>query len=225
MQKVLRARTGRLAAALAVSAGLACGLLVIRALAAGNLDFWFLPWNLFLGYLPILFAWLFVRRARRTRLMEWQNLVLALLWLGFLPNSFYIITDLIHLRATGDISILYDAVMVMSFIWSGLLAGFLSMYMMHQLALKKLPRRDAHGLVAVVLLLCSFAIYLGRYLRWNTWDILINPFGLVFDVSERFINPSDHPQAFSTTLVFFVLLSSMYWSLYQIVLAIRDERQ
>lgn len=225
MTKVLNARTSRLAAALGVSAALGMILLCIRVLVAGNLDFWFLPWNLFLGYLPIVFAWLFAKRTQKTRLMEWQNLALAFLWLGFLPNSFYLITDYIHLRATGDISLLYDVVMMTAFVWSGLLAGFLSLYMMHKVALVKFRRRDAHGLVAIVLLLCSFAIYLGRYLRWNTWDILVNPFGLVFDVSDRFINPSDHPQAFTTTLVFFVLLSSMYWSLYQIVLAIRDERQ
>lgn len=224
MTKVLNARTSRLAAALGVSAALGMILLCIRVLVAGNLDFWFLPWNLFLGYLPIVFAWFFAKRTQKTRLMEWQNLALAFLWLGFLPNSFYLITDYIHLRATGDISLLYDVVMMTAFVWSGLLAGFLSLYMMHKVALSKFRRRDAHGLVAIVLLLCSFAIYLGRYLRWNTWDILVNPFGLVFDVSDRFINPSDHPQAFTTTLVFFVLLSSMYWSLYQIVLAIRDPR-
>jgi uncharacterized membrane protein len=225
MTKALNARTSRLAAALGVSAGLAMVLLCIRVIAAGNLDFWFLPWNLFLGYLPILFAWLFAKRTQKTRLMEWQNLVLAFLWLGFLPNSFYLITDIIHLRVTGDVSLLFDVVMMLSFVWSGLLAGFLSLYMMHKVALAKFSRRNANGLVAIVLLLCSFAIYLGRYLRWNTWDILLNPFSLVFDVSDRFINPSDHPQAFTTTLVFFVLLSSMYWSLYQIVLAIRDERR
>jgi uncharacterized membrane protein len=72
-------------------------------------------------------------------------------------------------------------------------------------------------MVAVVLLLCSFAIYLGRYLRWNSWDVLINPAGIIFDVSEPFISPTSHPQAFTTTLMFFVLLGSIYAVIYRLI--------
>jgi uncharacterized membrane protein len=75
-----------------------------------------------------------------------------------------------------------------------------------------------------VLLLCSFAIYLGRYLRWNSWDVLFNPAGLVFDVSEPFINPTSHPQVFTTTLMFFVLLASIYIVCYQLVALAREAR-
>jgi uncharacterized membrane protein len=65
-------------------------------------------------------------------------------------------------------------------------------------------------LVAITLLLCSFAIYLGRDLRWNSWDILINPGSLLFDVSDRFLHPGAHPRTFVTTLTFFVLLGTFY---------------
>ncbi len=221
MSKQRNEQNKRVLMALGVSSGVALGLLSLRFLATGNLDFWFLPWNLILGFMPLPFAYLLVRRLPGTRLLAWQNVLLAVLWLGFLPNSFYIVSDLIHLRSTGDISLLFDVVMMVAFIWSGFLAGYISLYLMHQAALVRFKRRNAHGLVALALLLCAFAIYLGRYLRWNTWDILFNPFGLLFDVSERFINPSEHPQAFSTTLVFFLLLSSVYWSIYQLVLAVK----
>jgi uncharacterized membrane protein len=75
--------------------------------------------------------------------------------------------------------------------------------------------------VAIILLLCSFAIYLGRYLRWNTWDILVNPAGILFDVSDRFINPAAYPRTFSTTACFFVLLGSAYVFVWSAVAAIR----
>lgn len=224
LQKHVSKGTRHVLYALIGSGAAAFALLLARFVVARNLDFWFLPWNLFLAYIPALFAYWFVRRTEKTRLMQWQNILIAVLWLGFLPNSFYIVSDLIHLRATGDVSILYDAVMVTAFVWSGFLAGYVSLFMMHRVALRQFSARTAHMLVAAVLLLCSFAIYLGRYLRWNTWDIILNPFGLVFDVSERFLNPLEHPQAFSTTVVFFVLLTSVYWSAYQIVAAIKAER-
>lgn len=225
MKQVKRSVVGRYGSVLGVNAAVASSLLLVRFFATGSLDYWFLPWNLFLGYLPLVFAYLCVQRLKTTRIMEWQNLALAALWLGFLPNSFYIVTDLIHLRATGDISLLFDVVLLTSFIWSGFVAGFISLYMMHTAVLRRIPAQQAHGLVAVALLLSSFAIYLGRYLRWNTWDIILNPFTLLFDVSERFINPAEHPQAFSTTLMFFVLLTSIYWSIYQLVAAIKAERK
>jgi uncharacterized membrane protein len=62
------------------------------------------------------------------------------------------------------------------------------------------------------ILLCSFAIYLGRYLRWNSWDIITNPLGLLVDISDRFVAPLDHPKTLSTTFVFFVFISLVYSS-------------
>lgn len=215
----------RVISALGVSGGVAMFLIAVRLLVTRSVDFWFLPWNLFLGILPLGFAWWFSRRVAKTRLSDWRNVVLAVLWLGFLPNSFYLVTDLIHIRPRGDISILYDVVMLVSFVWVGFLAGFLSVYLMHRVALRRFKANQAHGMVALVFLLCSFAIYLGRYLRWNTWDIIFNPFSLLFDVSERFINPSDHPQAFTTTFIFFLLLTSMYWSICQLVYIIKAPRK
>jgi uncharacterized membrane protein len=88
--------------------------------------------------------------------------------------------------------------------------------------LKHLPPRLAHIMIASVLLLCSFAIYLGRYLRWSTWDVLVNPAGVVFDVSDRIINPVSHGQTFSTTLTFFLLLGSMYLVIWQAIRAARE---
>ena len=71
-----------------------------------------------------------------------------------------------------------------------------------------------------MLLLSSFAMYLGRDLRWNSWDVLLNPAGIIFDVSERVIDPLDHPEAFTTTLMFFIFLAGLYIFLRQAALAV-----
>ncbi|HSX23761.1 MAG TPA: DUF1361 domain-containing protein, partial [Candidatus Saccharimonadales bacterium] len=81
---------------------------------------------------------------------------------------------------------------------------------------------NRYGIVVItcVFALISFAIYLGRSLRWNTWDLLVNPAGLLFDISERVLHPLSHPQVFVTTLTFFVLLTSIYLVVWNFLAAI-----
>jgi uncharacterized membrane protein len=69
----------------------------------------------------------------------------------------------------------------------------------------------AHWLPIVSLLLSGFAIYLGRYLRWNSWDVIANPFGLLFDVADRIVNPGEHILTFSATILFFAFLAVIYY--------------
>ena len=191
-------------------------------MASGTFRYWFLAWNLFLAWLPVLFAWIFRRNLNLKRLLHWSNIVLLVLWLGFLPNSFYILSDFIHLSSTYEVNLLYDVVLFASFAINGLILGMMALYMVHAALVQKVRLRYAHGFIALVLLLCSFAIYLGRYLRWNTWDVLVNPAGLLFDVSDRIINPGSYPRTFTTTFTFFVLLGSLYYLVWELVAYLKD---
>lgn len=159
---------------------------------------------------------------RQRRWLTWQGIGLTFLWLGFLPNTFYLVSDLIHIRTSDNASLMYDTAMLMSFAVSGLILGYTSVYFMHRALLRRAPERVAHGIIGLVLFASSFAIYLGRDLRWNSWDIFVNPAGLLFDISDRFIHPSAHPQAFSTTAVYFVLLSSIYITLWHFIRIFRQ---
>ena len=190
----------------------------LRVAGADNNQYWFMFWNLFLAWMPVLFAWTLVDRLKSQSWKEPVPVLLSVLWLGFLPNSFYLMSDLVHLQSTGDIGLLFDIVLFLSFIWNGLLAGIISIVMVHRQLVKRISADFTTLIIASVLLVNSFALYLGRSLRWNTWDLLANPAGLLFDVSERIIHPLSHPQAFLTTLTFFVLLGSIYmviWSFIQ----------
>ena len=211
--------------ALILSNSLSVALFLARALDAGNLRYWFLLWNLVLGWMPLAFAWWLEYRLRTSGWLQPANLALTLAWLGFLPNSFYLISDLVHLHASGEVSILYDAVMLFSFIFNGLVAGFMSIYLVHEQALRRLKDKRAHGLIGLVFLMTGLAVYIGRYLRWNTWDILLSPAGLLFDISEGVVNPSAHPQAAPTTLVFFLLLGSMYIVVWQLARLLSANRR
>lgn len=202
---------------LGLSSAVSLGLLVARFIATQQTTYWFLAWNLVLAWVPLGLAWWLIARLRTTPWLNFWNLLLTVLWLGFLPNAFYIASDIIHLTETGNISILYDVVMFLSFTFNGFVLGYLGLYGIHQQLQKRLGRQASYTVAAGVLLLCSFAIYLGRYLRWNSWDILVNPAGLIFDVSEPFVNPSNYPRAFTTTAMVFVLLMSVYAVSYQLV--------
>ncbi len=208
------ARLG-IAKALLISNLVSIMLFGLRVIATHNAQYWFLLWNLLLAWMPVLFVFLLSRQLKHKSWKKPLPVVLTLLWLGFLPNSFYLMSDLIHLQSTGDIGVLFDVVLFLSCIWNGVVAGMLSIVWVHKALLKRKGPIFAASLVSVVFALTSFAIYLGRTLRWNTWDVLINPAGVLFDVSERVINPLAHPQVVVTTLTFFVLLGSMYLVIWQ----------
>jgi uncharacterized membrane protein len=131
------------------------------------------------------------------------------------------ITDYIHLQDTPRVDVLFDAVMLTSFVCTGLVLGYMSLYMFHVELRRRVPARSAARLIAFIIFLCSFAIYLGRDLRWNTWDLFVNPAGILFDVSDRLINPRAHPQMFVTILSFFLLLSVLYLLVWNVIHTLR----
>lgn len=212
----------RLLYTLAFSSLISLGLFAGRVMATGSYNYWFMAWNLLLAWLPLGFGWWLIRHLQDNAWLEWGSILLALLWLGFLPNTFYIASDIIHLQVNDSISLLYDIVMLLSFTFNGFVLGYLSLFSVHRRVRKGVGARLSNLFVATVLLLCSFAIYLGRYLRWNSWDVLINPAGIIFDISEPFINPRSHPQAFTTTLMFFVLIGSIYAVIYNLAKIAKD---
>jgi uncharacterized membrane protein len=170
----------------------------------------YLIWNLGLAWLPFIFAVRLTDLLKHKLWSSWEALATSVLWLVFLPNSFYMISDFIHLQEVQRVDVLYDAVMFTAFIFTGVVLGFSSLYLVHGQLRRRLPGRMAGLWIAATLLICSGAVYVGRDLRWNSWDILTNPGGLLFDVSDRLQHPAAYPQMLVTVVSFFVLLVSMY---------------
>lgn len=190
-------------------------LLVMRIIASDSTRYIFLLWNLILAATPVLIAYVLTQRVRQFGWLKWQQVTLTILFLVFLPNSFYLVTDLVHLRETYEASLIYDVVLLASFMWSGLVLGYCGVYMVHSELKRRLSENQALGLAMLILFAVSFAIYLGRYTRWNTWDLVMQPAGLLFDVSDRFINPAVHSDTYVTTGIIFLLLASLYFVIYE----------
>lgn len=187
------------------------GFWAVSAIRNHSFVSWYLIWNLFLAWLPVLAVYFLLRVLRHHRWSSWPGIFWTLMWLVFVPNSFYMVSDFIHLQEVQPANILYDALMFTLFILNGLILGFISLYLVHVQLRRRFSALASDGFIAFILLLCSFAIYLGRDLRWNTWDMLVNPAGILFDVSERILHPLAHADTFAVTAMFFVFLTCMYW--------------
>jgi uncharacterized membrane protein len=215
----------RLSTALLLSTLMSEILLFVGAAYAHSTAFLYMTWNLFLAWLsPLFIIWL-LAVLRRKRWSSWEGIGVSLLWLGFLPNSFYLVSDVIHLQEAPKGEVLYDAVMFTSFAINGLLLGYISLYLFHKQLRRRISSRQTRITIGLVLLMCSFAIYLGRDLRWNTWDVFVNPAGILFDLSDRMISPFSYPRMFVVTGIFFVMLTTFYYVLWNVIRAIRAQVQ
>jgi uncharacterized membrane protein len=214
----------RLGLALGLSSLVSVGFFLAGAHSNNSFEFAYIIWNLGLAWIPLVLA-LWIERLLRVKLWSsWLVLAATLLWLAFLPNSFYVISDFVHLTEVPRADIVFDVLMFGSFGLNGLILGYLSLFMVHGELRKRVSARTSGLLIAAVLLLSSFAIYIGRDLRWNTWDVVLNPASLLFDVSDRLINASAYPSMASTTLGFFALLGSTYVVVWYALRAARPQK-
>ncbi len=186
-------------------------LSIIRHYYTDSRVFLFLNWNLFLAGIP----WLLSTIALLLPKLQKSALAISLLlmiWLLFFPNAPYILTDLFHLRLRGNAPIWYDLVLILSFAWTGLLFGFLSLRDIERLLAPKLNVYWLAISSISLLFLTSFGIYLGRFLRWNSWDILESPTAILHDIGVRCMYPLEHPTTWGMTILMWILLNMMYWS-------------
>lgn len=184
-------------------------LSVLRYYITGSGRYLFLNWNLFLAFIP----WLISSAIILYKVNSKPLLLLFIIsWLLFFPNSPYILTDLFHLNKGTAVPLWYDLVLILSFAWAGLLYGFSSLTDMETVLRPYLKKRFIITITAAFLFISCFGVYLGRYLRWNSWDILANPFALFYDISDRFFHPFSHSHTWGMTLFFGILLNMMYFS-------------
>jgi uncharacterized membrane protein len=146
--------------------------------------FMFLIWNLFLAWIPYLITLFLPKLPTR-----WLAIPLLIVWLVFLPNAPYIITDLLHIHYRNGVPLWYDVMMIFSFAWTGLLLGFISLLDVQTYLEENIGKRLAAGIMAGVIALCAFGVYLGRYQRYNTWDLLHEPYQLFWDMAGVLIHP------------------------------------
>ena len=164
-----------------------CVLTVFRVHWTKNFSYLYLIWNLFLAWVPLLIAFqlqqFYLRFPKRYSVI----LLISCMWLLFFPNSPYIITDLIHLNTGNAVPIWYDAILIFAFALAGLITGFISLYFIHEVLDCFFHKPVNWGIISFVFVLSGYGIYLGRVLRWNSWDLFTRPKLLLLDVQEKLI--------------------------------------
>jgi uncharacterized membrane protein len=204
------------------AASLFCvGLVVLRYAETGSAKFPGLVWNLVLAWIPFLLA-IAVYDGWRRRRARGVLFVLGGLWLLFFPNAPYIVTDFVHLERTADAPYWYDAVTVSAFAWTGVLLGFASLFLMQTVV--RQWRGVAAGWIfaAVALALGSLGIYLGRFLRLNSWDALEHPSVLPRILHAVARDPFAYQEAIGVTVLFTVALGFAYVLLYSFAVVGRE---
>ncbi len=193
------------------------GLLAMRMAYTRGYMYIGLAWNLFLAWLPVLSSFAGYNLYRgRLRLSTFLVLVSAFIWLLFFPNAPYLVTDIIHLHRSNA-PIWYDLILLVAFAWTGTFLGLVSLYLMQSVVNRMIGPLASWIFALGTLAAGSFGIYLGRFLRWNSWDIFTNPSLILADVLERLRHPMDHLQTFVFSAVFYLFLVAAYWMLVAMV--------
>jgi uncharacterized membrane protein len=188
-------------------------LVVVRSVHTGDPHLRGLIWNLFLAWIPFALAVFVYDRWRRGG-GGLTILVLGTLWLLFFPNAPYIATDFVHLERGGAAPFWYDAVTISAFAWVGVLLGFASLYLM-QTVVRQWRGAVAGWIFAVVAIgLGSLGIYLGRFLRLNSWDALEHPSVIPKILHAVARDPFAYQEAIAVTLLFTFALTLAYFLLY-----------
>lgn len=182
-------------------------LVVARIVWTGRLQYGFLVWNLFLAWLPLIFALFAQELHAKGRQRTWQFFGLTAAWLLFLPNAPYIFTDLIHLTARFYRHFWVDLTLILLCALTGFVLGFLSLYLMQSIVRRMFGHVASWLFIALAAGLSGIGIYIGRFLRFNTWDVLLRPMKLYQDLGEWMSNPHRTSLAFTVLFAAFTFIA------------------
>jgi len=189
---------------------LSLATVVARIIATQEVLYLFLVWNLFLAGLPYMFAKISARQKNAAGFGV-KTLFFMGLWLLFLPNSFYIVTDFIHIKRSQSHLIYLDLLTIASFAITGLMYGYYAIQTIRRIVAPHLTKGYLSLATLTIYILCGFGIYLGRVLRWNSWDIITDPTRLLYDISAMLLSPSTHKLPWAMTLGFGFFLFTLDW--------------
>ncbi|MGE5264917.1 MAG: DUF1361 domain-containing protein [Acidobacteriota bacterium] len=195
---------------LVLSSSFACALYAGRVYLSHRRILFILIWNLFLAWIPYLCSLaIMVLQVRRPQ-ARWALLLLTGVWLIFFPNAPYLVMDLLHLEERRPVPLWYDFGLLISFAWTGCLLGVVSLNQMQVVVKKHLGNAFSWLFVLGTLGLSGLGIYLGRFLDWNSWDLILRPQSVLSDIAMRLVHPVQYQQTYGFALLFAALLLVCY---------------
>jgi uncharacterized membrane protein len=188
-------------------------MIFARIKYSGSIRFVFLIWNLFLAYIPFLLSEFLEKIFTKAK---WKQVLLFIGWLLFFPNALYIITDIIHLEEIKPVPVWFDAILLFTSSFVGLALAFASLMNVVNFLKKYLSPNNVKLVRMGLLFAGAFGVYLGRFQRWNSWNIIDDPFALISDIGGRFIHPFSHTRSWMV-IIFFAVTYELYWFLFKYI--------
>jgi uncharacterized membrane protein len=190
-----------------LAAAFATTVLLGRFALTGETTYAFLTWNLFLAIIPVFIGELLVSLSRRNNVPG--ALAAFFTWLVFFPNAPYLVTDFVHLRLKTGAPVIYDIGLLAAFAFAGGICAFVSLARVEGVVRERYGTRLAWATVLGCAALSGVGIYLGRFERWNTWDLVTSPFAIVAGAA-RVLDPIGNPQAAGSSALFAGFIAVAY---------------
>lgn len=192
-----------------ISVGFTMLLLAFRLFYSGTPTYLFYVWNIILAALPLVFSKMLLKQTG----FGTKAILLFCAWLLFFPNTAYLLTDLFHYRERWPVPKWYDLLLVVSASWNGILLGLASLRQVESFFSSRLSAAKLQALRFAFLLLCAYGIYLGRFLRFNSWDVITDPRDLFAALASHVLMPYEYRSVWKFTILFAALLWTIYSSI------------
>jgi uncharacterized membrane protein len=186
-------------------------MVLARMLYAENIKLIFLIWNLFLAWIPFYTSTKLLDMNSRNKFKFYTILTICIL---FLPNAIYLVTDLIHLKPRLGVPFWYDVVILFSFSVMGLIYSTASFIHLERILRNIMKQKWALISLFVLALISGYGVYMGRVLRWNSWDALVNPLSVALDCGHKLLNPLEYPDAYGFTIVYGAI-QFLFWYVFR----------
>ncbi len=171
---------------------LALFLNTLRIVLFDSRSFVWLFWNLFLAVVPFVISSFLLIYDDKNRLTKTSFFFFGFFWLLFIPNAPYLVTDLIHIGVVRSVPVIYDSFLLFSVAWLGVYLGVYSINHIDQILKKRYTKKFSEVVIFFIILFISFGIYMGRFLRFNSWDIFREPLSLIKKTHITFVYPKDY---------------------------------
>lgn len=184
---------------------------LLRLYLFGTTSFLYLFWNIFLAFVPFFISSILFIKTTKQNIVRPFFVIGFVLWLLFFPNAPYVITDFIHLGRIHGVPVMFDIFVIFSSATVSLLLGLYSLEHIEKVLSLKFSKKVTDIIIAISILFASFGMYLGRYLRFNSWDFFISHKFLLSSIWSAFTGPNS-TNVYTYTILFFFFIYISYLS-------------
>ena len=172
----------------------------------------YIIWNIILAAIPFFISYYLLQYYRAGKRSILMYVLGGCFWLLFFPNAPYLVTDIMHLGESIGVPLWFDSLTLFCSAWIGLMLGIYSLSFIEKILQEKFSKHFTTFLIMLAILLSSFGIYIGRFLRLNSWDALIFPKYVFHEIWIAFSSPAHFVDAYAFIVIFFAFIYISFYA-------------